>query len=228
MQHVQGKPCPSENQASTIQPIEPRALDPPIRASQVGARVAAMRHSSHPWLGWPGLFAVAVITACAVLASVSPGMSAQGATVPRMSFSGDYTVTFRVTNVKGSPPTVWVYQAKAPCVVPCSKLSFRLRLKTEKQWRHTSSTFHWTGRRNYETAPKTLRNYADCRSKSGARTRTGYDVTGRQAILMTRAVNGRVTEFTGSGTDTYKPNAKGRKSGCVAGTYVFAITGASR
>jgi hypothetical protein len=144
-----------------------------------------------------------------------------------VSFSGSYAVTFRVTNAKTFAPSHWIFAPKPACASPCAAVSFQQRLTTEKTWRKFVLTYKWNGSA-YAIASRTQRGIADCRSAAGTTVKTGYDVRSTSTLRPSKTTNGRVTSFTGANRDDYIPNATGRKKGCVAGTYTYALVGVSR
>jgi hypothetical protein len=166
------------------------------------------------------------VAGAATLLTAAAAVGAQRAATPDVAFTGRYAVTFRVTNAKNFTPTRWIFGVTKPCNSPCRSVSFHQRLVSEKGWRSFVLTYTWRGA-GYSLTPRVQRGLSDCRGAGGATVRKGYDVTSTQTLRMTNATNGRVVRFIGTGKDVYIPNAAGRKRGCVTGTYVFAITGAT-
>jgi hypothetical protein len=161
-----------------------------------------------------------------ILVAVSPAQAAYKSSPPPAAFSGTYSVTFHVTNVKNFKPTRWVYNLRKACAAPCKLIAFRQRLVSEKAWRSFILIYNWNGS-SYAVHPRTQRSIADCANRAGKSIRRGYDVVSTQSIRPAKSINGRVVRFTGTGKDVYKPNAVGRRNGCVTGTYVFAFTGST-
>lgn len=160
-----------------------------------------------------------------VLLSVSTAQAGREA-APQVEFRGTYSVSFQVTNVKNIKPTRWIYNLPHPCTSPCKSISFRQHLASETAWRSFILVYSWNSS-SYALRPRTQRSIADCVNRAGGTTRKGYDVVSTQAIRPAKSINRRVVSFTGTGKDIYTPNTAGRKAGCVAGTYVFAITGST-
>lgn len=161
-----------------------------------------------------------------MLLAVSTAQAGHESSPPPAAFSGSYSVTFNVTNVKNFKPTRWVYNLPKACAAPCKLITFRQRLVSEKAWRSFILVYNWNGSL-YALRPRTQRSIADCVNRAGKTARRGYDAVSTQSIRPAKSINGRVVRFTGTGKDVYRPNAVGRKAGCVAGTYVFAFTGST-
>ena len=151
--------------------------------------------------------------------------AAWAASPPAGAFAGDYKVTVQVTNTKGAP-SHWIYEARPRCAGPCHAVTFRDRLASEKSWRSHSSTFRWNGKAY--AVSRTLPKYADCRGKSGATVKKGYDVTSSLKFEVRVVTNGRVTQWSGTGRDNYVPNAAGRAHHCPAGAYLYSLKAAAQ
>ena len=143
-----------------------------------------------------------------------------------MSFAGTYVVTFRVTNAKGFKPTTWVYGVVSKCARPCKGVSFHDRLASETSWRSFVLTYTWSG--SAYAIRRVQRSLTDCRGTKGVTVKRGYDIVSSQTFTPTRVVSGRTVAFSGSGLDKYTLNDRGRRGGCTAGAYTFALTGTSR
>ncbi len=138
----------------------------------------------------------------------------------RGSFSGNYKVTFKITNTK-STATHWIYGAQPRCASLCHAVTFRDRLVSEKVWRKTAQTYRWNGK--VYVLAKVLPKDANCVGKSGATVKKGYDIHSRYTFNVRTVTNGHVTQWKGTGIDKYVPNAAGKKKQCTAGAYVFSI-----
>ncbi|MDX6480812.1 MAG: hypothetical protein QOG85_1322 [Gaiellaceae bacterium] len=100
-------------------------------------------------------------------------IAARTADPPRGSWSGRYKVTVKITNT-ASTATHWIYGVQTPCSSPCRSFTFRVRLVSETSWRNVVEPMHWNGR-SY-AYKKTFLKASNCRAKSGAVVKDGYDV----------------------------------------------------
>jgi hypothetical protein len=169
------------------------------------------------WLGVTG----------AVLIWVGVAVAARATNPPAAAFSGTYKVTIRTTNAKLAT-THWIYAPRRRCAGPCYAVTFRQRLVSEKSWRSSLLAFRWKGTA-YAFSRK-LPKFADCRGRSGqgSAVKKGYDVTSSLKFVVHAITNGRVTRLSGTGKDSYVPNAIGRKHHCVAGAYLYKLSGVAR
>ncbi|MBA3844301.1 MAG: hypothetical protein H0X39_17070 [Actinobacteria bacterium] len=177
----------------------------------------------------PGRRVWATIAIVSLLCSIvaGAGSAASRVATPPVSFTGTYVVTFRVTNTTGFKPTTWIYGVVSACTRPCKSVSFHQRLASETSWRSFVLTYNWSGSA-YEITPRVQKGMSDCRGTKGAAVKRGYDVVSTQTFRPTRVVNGRAVAFSGRGLDAYKVNDRGRRGGCTAGAYTFALSGKSQ
>src|SRR3954470_268647 len=152
--------------------------------------------------------------ALAALVVVGAATAAADSGPLRVSFSGRYAVTYKVTNVKSLKPTRWLFSPSTTCKSPCRAVSFRQRLAAEKRWRAFILTYTWNGD-GYALARRVQRGLADCRGAADQTVHKGFDVTSTSTIRPAKTLNGRVVRFTGTAEDAYVPNAAGRKAGCA-------------
>lgn len=144
---------------------------------------------------------------------------------PKGQVSGRYTFTFTTTNVE-TEPSVLVLHVLDPCPSPCRSFETLERLEGEKAYRGTTPRV-WAWKGDAFVFRQVSRGASDC--VVGTRTvRKGYDVVSSYRIRPGEAKGGRIRAFEGTGLDDYEVNAKGRKAGCTAGGYEFAITAKAR
>jgi hypothetical protein len=165
--------------------------------------------------------------ASAILAVSASGAFAADRAVPKIAFSGSYSFAFKITNVKNVKPTRWTYSVIKPCTSPCRAVAFHLRLQTETTWRRTVQVYTWNGS-DYAVAPRVQRGLAGCAGRGGTSVSKGYDVTSTISFHVTATAKGRVLRVAGTGTDSYVPNAAGKKAGCKPGSYVFAVNASAQ
>lgn len=163
-----------------------------------------------------------VAAAIAILAVSASSAFAAHRAVPKIGFSGSYSFAFKITNVKNVKPTRWTYGVIKRCSSPCRAVAFHLRLPTETTWRRTVQVYTWNGS-DYAVAPRVQRGIAGCAGRAGSSVSKGYDVTTTISFHVTATTKGRALRVAGTGTDRYVPNAAGKKAGCKAGSYVFAV-----
>lgn len=160
----------------------------------------------------------------AVLLALAATASAVAAP-PKGEISGRYAFTFTTTNVE-TEPSVLVLRVLDACASPCASFETLERLEDEKAYRGTTPRV-WRWKRDAFVFRQVSEGASDC--VVDARTiRKGYDVVSTYRIQPARTRGGRVRGFEGTGLDDYRVNARGKKAGCAAGGYEFAITATAR
>lgn len=160
-----------------------------------------------------------------VAATAAGAWAATAAAAPSAAV-GSYTVTYRATNDATVKPSTWNYRVVGACRIgSCTTLTMRVRLVSEARERSTPARMTWDG-----GAFRRSGRISAASSCAGRRKTVpgGYDVVYSEIWRPRSAAGGRVTRFAGRGRDRYVPNAAGRRAGCVAGTYMFAITARAR
>lgn len=156
----------------------------------------------------------------AVLLALATATSAVAAP-PKGEISGRYAFTFTTTNVQ-TEPSVLVLRVVDACASPCASFETLERLEGDKAYRGTTPRV-WRWKRDAFVFKQVSKGASDC--VAGTKTiRKGYDVVSSYRIQPGRAKGGRIRSFEGTGLDDYRVNAKGKKAGCSAGGYEFAIT----